>query len=194
MEYKFPLDQSDEAKSRLEFRRDNEMRTCKQCGTEKWLRDFHGHIIKHMEFLQVSFLNTCKQCRAPGNVARVKKAKKSDPIYARACTYWRRSKLKGIPSDLKLRDIRILLTCPCYYCGGRDSEITIDRKDSDGGYTRNNTVPCCFRCNTLKSDMPLEAWHRLVPAIRNIAKLGIFGIWRQTIPSKEAAKRLAMKV
>ena len=183
----FRLEQRVEARDQLTTRRENEIRACTRCGDVKLLKEFNGHIISHLDFLQVSFRRVCKKCMSPSNVANVKAARKKDPTYARACAYWRRSSVMGIPSDLKLRDIRILLGCPCYYCECRDSQMTLDRKDSDEGYLKVNVVPCCFRCNTIKSDMPWEAWMKIVPAIRNAAKLGLFKDWRACAASAKAA-------
>ena len=54
----------------------------------------------------------------------------------------------------------------CFYCGveplqqqHRDKEFIyngIDRVDSSKGYTIDNCVACCGRCNTAKNDMTLE--------------------------------------
>jgi hypothetical protein len=176
----FSLDQREQAKAQLNSRRETEIRVCTDCGDAKLLKEFQGRIVNHLDYLQVSFRTICRKCTSPINTAKVKEAKAKDPIYARACAYWHRSAVMGIPSDLKLRDIRLSLTCPCYYCETRQSAMTLDRKDSTGGYTKNNTVPCCFRCNTLKSDMPLEAWEKVVPAVKNAAKLGLFGDWRSS--------------
>lgn len=54
----------------------------------------------------------------------------------------------------------------CYYCGRSIKEVqqsndafnkkiyrlTIDRKNNDIGYTKNNICLCCYRCNSIKSD------------------------------------------
>lgn len=48
----------------------------------------------------------------------------------------------------------------CYYCGnnlkylqeGEDSKMTVDRMNNDLGYTKENIVAACYRCNRLKSD------------------------------------------
>lgn len=184
----FRVDQREEARSRLEERKKTEWRACTVCETTKLLSEFSGRILNHLESVQVSFLTTCRTCRSPANVNYVASAKKRDPAYKRACGYWTRSKQYGKPSDLTLREIRIMLGCPCYYCGMRDSDPTIDRRDSSKGYTKTNTVACCFRCNTLKSDMPPEAWKYILPAVRHAANLGLFKGWREKIPSKKASK------
>ena len=54
----------------------------------------------------------------------------------------------------------------CFYCGRTIEEIkksndtlnkktyrlTIDRKNNDIGYTKDNICLCCYRCNSIKSD------------------------------------------
>jgi len=51
----------------------------------------------------------------------------------------------------------------CYYCGrsleelkqdnlGHDNRLSIDRKDNSKGYTLDNIVLACFRCNFTKSN------------------------------------------
>ena len=51
----------------------------------------------------------------------------------------------------------------CHYCGisliwnqyrtgaGTQANTNLDRKDNSIGYTKSNLVPCCFRCNAIKS-------------------------------------------
>lgn len=184
MKNTFSLDQRELAEKRLEERRDKERRRCKECGKDRVLREFGGRIIKHLTCLQVSFLNSCKECYNRNNTKAVGKARKHNQDYARVCKYWARSRKMGVKSDLKLKDVKMILQCPCYYCEATDGMMTLDRKDSKDGYVKNNTVPCCLRCNMLKSDMPWEAWQRLIPAVRNVAKLGLFGDWNKQIKTR----------
>jgi 5-methylcytosine-specific restriction endonuclease McrA len=53
----------------------------------------------------------------------------------------------------------------CYYCGSLPSNLHkynhytpylyngLDRLDPSGGYIADNIVPCCWRCNRMKSNM-----------------------------------------
>ena len=50
-----------------------------------------------------------------------------------------------------------ILQKSCHYCGSTES-IGMDRINSDLGYTEENTVPCCSRCNTMKMDMKTDDW------------------------------------
>lgn len=72
--------------------------------------------------------------------------------------------------------VESLITKPCSYCSSHE-RIGIDRADNNVGYTAENSVPCCARCNMLKKDMPLQAWLVLVPAVRMAFQAGLFGSW-----------------
>lgn len=43
-----------------------------------------------------------------------------------------------------------LFASPCFYCGEPNSN-GIDRYDNDKGYTEENAVACCWKCNHWKS-------------------------------------------
>lgn len=66
-----------------------------------------------------------------------------------------------IPWELSLSDMRrIIKRTKCYYSGlniERDGKsrnrMTLDRIDSSKGYTKENTVPCCFWVNQLKCEL-----------------------------------------
>lgn len=63
-----------------------------------------------------------------------------------------KAKLRKISFDLKTKDyIELRRNWKCYYCGGV-SVFSIDRKDNDIGYTKDNVVACCYSCNSLKSN------------------------------------------
>lgn len=69
---------------------------------------------------------------------------------------------------------------PCHYCGAppkprlyltaRDIELCInglDRKDNSKGYSINNCVPCCKKCNTAKSTMSYDEFKLHIKRIYN---------------------------
>ena len=60
--------------------------------------------------------------------------------------------------DYELDDAEAIemLMSDCTYCGGKGGGI--DRVDSSLGYTADNTVPCCYTCNAMKLDTPLDQW------------------------------------
>jgi hypothetical protein len=77
--------------------------------------------------------------------------------YARRWAYYRnRAKTRGLDFDLPLEAFHALLDGACHYCGDEGSGI--DRIDSTKGYTKENTVSCCWACNAMKSSHTTAAW------------------------------------
>jgi len=86
--------------------------------------------------------------------------------------YQYKSKKRNKEFSLSVEQFGILIKRNCFYCNmeplqvleqvkSGDAHITyngIDRKDSDLGYTFDNSVTCCKRCNFSKSNMKFEEW------------------------------------
>ena len=66
---------------------------------------------------------------------------------------------RGIEFKLTLDDMkRLLKQKKCYYSGvtmttDGDLQVSLDRKDSKLGYTKDNTVACCALANSLKNEL-----------------------------------------
>ena len=66
---------------------------------------------------------------------------------------------RGIEFKLTLDDMkRLLKQKKCYYSGATmttdgDLRVSLDRKDSKLGYTKDNTVACCVLANSLKNEL-----------------------------------------
>lgn len=61
---------------------------------------------------------------------------------------------RDIQFDLSKDQVLELSLQPCHYCGVSDKDYRgIDRTDSTLGYSIENCVPCCTRCNRMKSDI-----------------------------------------
>lgn len=77
---------------------------------------------------------------------------------------------REIPISLSFSDLLTFIPTPtCYYCGdpvvwhphcvrGETTAANLDRKDNSLGYTKENCVVCCPRCNWMKSNLPVEAF------------------------------------
>jgi hypothetical protein len=63
-------------------------------------------------------------------------------------SYLMRANKKGIAFELTIPEFEEMCAADCYYCG--DSGYGIDRVNSKLGYTKDNIVPCCSVCNTMK--------------------------------------------
>jgi hypothetical protein len=84
-------------------------------------------------------------------------------------TYIDGAKKRNIPFSLTQEQVRLLMEQDCSYCGSppqdRKAHVRlrcvvkvngIDRKDSSIGYTKENCIPCCKVCNTMKMDLTVE--------------------------------------
>lgn len=64
-----------------------------------------------------------------------------------------RAKESGKHWDIKFEDYeKLIKKNMCEYCGGElnETRVGLDRVDSSIGYTLDNVVPCCGRCNLIK--------------------------------------------
>jgi hypothetical protein len=58
--------------------------------------------------------------------------------------------------ELSEEDYHSIKSKPCYICGYNKTKVGIDRYDPSIGYTKENSHPCCFPCNLMKSDMAYD--------------------------------------
>lgn len=82
------------------------------------------------------------------------------------------AKVRNIDFDLSKEEAKILFKQNCYYCGIEPSQIQklknrngdfiyngIDRIDSKFGYTTDNCVACCSKCNRAKLSMSRDDFY-----------------------------------
>lgn len=82
-----------------------------------------------------------------------------------------RAKRTGVPWTLTPEQYWPMLDLPCHYCGGPlgETAVGLDQKVAGNGYTPDNVVSCCGRCNWVKGDVfTYEEMMRLAPTIRLI--------------------------
>jgi len=63
-------------------------------------------------------------------------------------------KLKNYSIDISQEEYSKLLSLGCDYCGTKITGsygVSLDRKDSNKGYLKDNVVPCCGKCNQIKN-------------------------------------------
>jgi len=65
------------------------------------------------------------------------------------------ARLRDIAFTLTLSEFEAITSQPCVYAVQSQDGIRsgIDRKDNDVGYTIENSVPCCYRHNRIKSNL-----------------------------------------
>lgn len=62
-------------------------------------------------------------------------------------------KSKKYDIDISKEEYEQIVNRGCDYCGKKIDEtgVSLDRKDSKKGYTKDNIVPCCGACNQIKN-------------------------------------------
>ena len=85
--------------------------------------------------------------------------------------------------EILFEDFKVLVTSPCYYCKEiKENEANgIDRVNNDLGYTKENCVPACWKCNRMKHFYHPEFF---------IEKCKI--ITKQVVPTKEFYSKWAL--
>jgi len=128
-----------------------------------------------------AYHNICKECKRKSSLAynRGKGAKPRTPAKEKDRKYYRlRSRKNRIKypetysylrykHGAKQRNLEFNLTKeeflqfygkPCFYCGDAFDNNGLDRVDNTQGYQKDNIVPCCYRCNWMKSDLTVEVF------------------------------------
>lgn len=80
--------------------------------------------------------------------------------------YVRSAKKRHKNFELSKNEFKELTSSNCHYCGKIPSKIYykegckgeykfngVDRKDNSRGYTLDNSLPCCWECNNIKSNI-----------------------------------------
>lgn len=96
-------------------------------------------------------LNTSKPTSTQHSLVTRKKPVR--PEYSRLMSVKSRAAKKGIEVDITEDFVKYVIEPPCVYCGANNKLSELDRKDSTEGYTPNNIVPACRRCNTIKNNV-----------------------------------------
>lgn len=109
--------------------------------------------------------------------------------------YKHNAETRAISFDLTLDEFNEIITQPCAYCGtppnvknGGHLEhrkrkdqpdlytLGVDRIDSSKGYTKDNCVPCCTKCNLMKHKYSKEEF------LEHVYKIANFNKGSETIP------------
>lgn len=159
-------------------------------GKLPFIRAFMADLIESMEDdleqLDVAAYNTHRIIGLPPTDITILKDKAYDKIFDE---YRHRAARKGMKWELSKSTCIILFSSLCYYCGSKpnnsrfiDSDLArfryngIDRVISHIGYTIDNVVSCCSRCNRakLKTDgRRFIRWLRAVSAHYRPTDFGI---------------------
>lgn len=165
---------------------DENEQKCRICHVIKPISDFYITDRKNYDGTESKTIRPeCKICQ--NKVTREYHQKNRE--YSTFNNSNRTSKRLNRQTNITLEFVREIIGKPCNYCGDSKGKIGIDRFDNSIGYMMDNCVPCCIRCNVLKSDMPVEAWMSLVPNIKSTFEQGLFKDWWAESKGNKRGKR-----
>lgn len=150
-------------------------RGCTVCGSVKELGEFHKTRSGSPEA-------SCKSCTRERNNNNYRK--RSDQYKSRLrgnkrLLHQRWARTKGalkhrskIPREFSItleEYSNIVKDNACIYCGGPLPKTMggLDRLDNNKGYTKENVVPCCFTCNSMRGN---HLSHEEMKAVANFIK------------------------
>lgn len=121
-------------------------KTCGKCKDQQ----SHSEFFKS-KITKDKLLSNCKTC-----CSNKTKEEYKNPI-KRATTLCTRYKTidikKGIISDITPNFLLTeIMSKPCFYCGDKLENRGCDRSNNELGHLKNNVVPCCYTCNSVKSN------------------------------------------
>jgi 5-methylcytosine-specific restriction endonuclease McrA len=132
----------------------NKCRTCRNLDSREWaLRNKDKALAKNKE----NYLKNKDYYKAYSKLYS-KKYKASGK--AGHSILKNRAKSKNWSFDLTVDDYIKITSEPCSYCNEAVSRGVggIDRVDSSKGYTKDNSVSCCMKCNSGKGTMTVEEY------------------------------------
>ena len=150
------------------------------CGKEK--------VFRYDSFVCKNELDRAKSCGCKHiyrNNLNSQKRRKPESVYRYIYEQYQYSaKTRNIKFSLSKEEYIELVRKDCFYCGnkaptkqphrGKNYYVGvpvpyngIDRIDSNIGYKKENCVPCCTRCNYMKSDMDLSSFTEHILKIAN---------------------------
>jgi len=96
--------------------------------------------------------------------ARIKKKKAMKMAKTQWSDFNRQAKRREKTVMLQPIKYMLLVALPCVYCGAAEN-AGVDRVRNNESYTRENSVPCCSRCNMPKRSTSLRDFLQQVRAI-----------------------------
>lgn len=109
------------------------------------------------------------------DIKSLSEQKQRDKISKMISSYHCRDKKKSLKFDLDREWLReFIIDKPCIYCGDLDN-VGCDRVDNKLGHTKDNVVPACYICNTVRNNLfSVEEMRRIGKLIADIKKRRVF--------------------
>jgi len=107
-----------------------------------------------------------KRSKPKGRGGHVYKPPNPAPLVVRYERYLKGASKRGLVFELALGEFQVLTSSPCAYCDSPpDPHNGVDRQDNRQGYTKDNSVPCCWPCNRMKGDLDYGVFLRQIQRI-----------------------------
>ncbi len=157
-----------------------EVKKCTKCGEEVDIEKYHKDPI------QKNGLHCwCPSCRKESGKKRWQR-KRDDGGLEELLNYYhtQRGKYSALVSRCNKHNLNLEIDFEqfkeyfwdknCYYCGDKILTKTgIDRVDNKIGYTMDNCVPCCSKCNVMKHILSKSDFFSHIQKIYNKHTLGV---------------------
>lgn len=172
----------DRVQSGLEYSDANTVPACKFCNFFKGVLsiDLFVHKVRriadHMQIAEDALLATKFEAESSSRFGKHRSYGKKDKTV-----------------EIDIQDAINLWFSPCNYCGVFPA-FAIDRVDSDKNYTKENVVPCCTVCNSMKKDLSLEELRFRVAKVVEHTKLWALGDFRDDDLTDAGRKKKFLKV
>lgn len=125
---------------------------CTHCARWKIISEFSSDNGRNSSKNKI--YNTCKTCK---NNYQKKRYRIFNATYIHK-QYKANAKHRDYEFLLTIDDFQKLITAECHYCGDSDVKLGYDRINNQIGYTLENVVPCCWKCNHMKYKCTKQEW------------------------------------
>lgn len=109
------------------------------------------------ETLFNNFCETCYKVKLKSS----RKRNREDIFKNRLYDYRKKAKSKNLIWDLDDESALLMMNQICFYCNEKNKINGIDRIDSSKGYFKGNCVPCCYQCNSMKSNKNIDDFYKI---------------------------------
>jgi len=116
------------------------------------------------------FNNYCEPCYKI-KLKSSRTRERNDIFKTRLYDYRKKAKCKNFIWNLDDETALLFMKQNCFYCNEKNKINGIDRIDSLKGYFKENCVPCCYQCNSMKSNKNVNDFYKICEHISTNNKL-----------------------
>jgi hypothetical protein len=144
-----------------------EYKVCSECSVSKSIKSFNSNI-KAWDGLS----SLCRECASVANKERYRRYGRVQGLSAIFNYSVKSAKQRGVPFDLPIEDMYRMWEHQegrCAYSGrsmtleaGSPLKASLDRIDSNLGYTPDNVVLCCLLVNLMKRNLTMDEFRSVI--------------------------------